>query len=310
VKLGSSGSGGLGLAAIEAVLKNLKLNYSILPHEPSNNVFLENEFQRDLYGFIESGCPALLGFELNDPNRPPDGQDRHMIPVIGHTFNEDAWVPEAQRSYFGKDAGYFRSENWLSSFVIHDDNVGPYFCIPRHYLKQENVRVIVGLKPSDTPFNAVEAEAAGFDYLNFIARTIPRMGSDWYDRFAVFCENGLLTLRTMLVAKARYLDHLRKVETWGKDKRTLEPTLLNEFTKRLPETFWLVEASAPELFSASRRKFGEVIISAIAPMPKPLDASLLLAARLPGVVLFDEGANFIPKLTQLDGHTDILCGCD
>ena len=27
-------------------------------------------------------------------------------------------------------------------FVIHDDNVGPYFCIPRHYLKQENFRAM------------------------------------------------------------------------------------------------------------------------------------------------------------------------
>ena len=44
-------------------------------------------------------------------------------------------------------------------------------------------------------------------------------------------------------------------------------------------TRWMVEASAPELFSASRRKFGEVLVSAMAPMPTPLNASLLLAAR-------------------------------
>ena len=52
---------------------------------PKAGLDLPSEFQRDLSGFIETGCPALVGFELEDPNPGPDGSPRHIVPVIGQT---------------------------------------------------------------------------------------------------------------------------------------------------------------------------------------------------------------------------------
>ena len=51
----------------------------------------------------------------------------------------------------------------------------------------------------------------------------------------------------------------------------------------------MVEASAPELFSATRRKFGEVLLRADLAVPKPMDFRLLLALRMPGQFLHIEG---------------------
>lgn len=51
----------------------------------------------------------------------------------------------------------------------------------------------------------------------------------------------------------------------------------------------MVETSAPELFSATRRKFGEVLRRADLAVPKPMDFSLMLGLRLPGKFLHIEG---------------------
>lgn len=50
----------------------------------------------------------------------------------------------------------------------------------------------------------------------------------------------------------------------------------------------MTEASAPELFSASRRKFGEVLLACDKPLPNRIDASLMLAIRLPGLMYYQQ----------------------
>ena len=131
--------GGTGLSPeqMEAVLNDLSIPYEKIVHEPAASLVLPTDYQRNLYGFIESGAPALLGFELEDPNANAGEAGRHIIPVVGHTFNEDAWMPEADRNYFAKGLSYYPSESWLSTFVAHDDNFGPYYCLPRNFLKKE-----------------------------------------------------------------------------------------------------------------------------------------------------------------------------
>ncbi|MCA9418405.1 MAG: hypothetical protein KC917_19170 [Candidatus Omnitrophica bacterium] len=51
-------------------------------------------YQNLIYPSIESGFPALLAFNTSDPSMG------HVVPVLGHTFNEDAWIPQADFGYF------------------------------------------------------------------------------------------------------------------------------------------------------------------------------------------------------------------
>lgn len=291
------GGGGLEPAEFETIFQSLGVNFQKLVHEPSQQLLLPTEFQRDLYGFIESGCPALMGFEL-------DTQTRHVIPVFGHTFNEDTWLPDAQRAYFGGSVSYYPSENWLSSFVVHDDNFGPYYCLPRSFLKKENFRLIYGLKPEPTPLGAVEAEAVAFDYVRAIANRFGPRGEDWYDRFTVFAKSGWLVLRTQLVRKDDYLAHVEGIRDWN--EVALEPERIAALRNRLPESFWMAEASAPELFASSRRKFGELLVAANQPLPKPLDITLLIAARLPGLSLVNNRSALDVKESAQQGHTPLF----
>ena len=297
-------SRGLGPQDIESILTLLNIDFEKLVHEPRNNLNLPNEFQRDLYGYIESGFPALVGFETHDPNAGSHGGPRHIIPVIGHTFNEDTWVADAQRDYFGGNLLFSPSENWLSTYVVHDDNYGPYYCAPRHFLKKDDFRIMFGLKRHSTECSAVEAEALGLTYASIIASSIPKTGNDWYDRFAVYVRCGWLVLRTLLVKKAEYLGHLGLIQ--ARDGTKLPADLIGKFDQRLPDYFWLIEASAPELFSSSRRKFGEILLSSQTSVPKPLDLSLLLAARLPGLILWGDQGQLSTEETAMKGHTELF----
>jgi hypothetical protein len=300
-----SGSGGMEPPEIEKVLSGLNLNFDKLVHEPSQQLTLPTEYQRELYGYIESGFPALLAFELDDPGSSAGGGgQRHAIPVFGHTFNEDAWLPQAHRNYFGGSLSYYPSENWLSNFVIHDDNFGPYYCMPRHFVRKDNFRLMYGLKGIPTTFTAVDAEAIGFAFCDAIRRRHPRLNRDWYDRFSIFTQRNWLVLRTFLVSKADYIQHLKKAES--RDHVLLEPPLQQALEQLLPGHFWMVEASAPELFSTSRRKFGEILLAPDKPA-KPLNSSLLLAARLPGFVFLNPGGgNINMRTTALTGHTPLF----
>jgi len=303
-RLVGDGAGGLSPNELELILSGLGVHHEKIIHEPSLGLDLPTEFQRDLYGFIESGCPALVGFELEDPNPGPAGSPRHVVPIIGHTFNDDAWVPDAQRHYFGNQLRYFSSESWLSSYVLHDDNFGPYYCLPRHFLKKDNFRIILGMQRQATAYSASDAEAVGFDFLNAIARAAPTAGQDWYDRFTVYARQGLLVLRCLLMERTDYVRHLREVRSW--EGVPLEAATITRLENNLPERFWMIEASAQELFTASRRKFGEILLSCTIPLPRPLNPSVLLAARLPGMLLINQAGALANETTALQGHTPIF----
>lgn len=321
---------GLEPAQMEAILKALNLPYSKIVHEPPERTTcptcgeeatsakktdevakvpdhsLAGEFQRDLYGFIESGLPALVGFQAD--GRP----NKHIIPVIGHTFNEDTWVPQSARVYFDDGTGYFPSEKWLSSYVAHDDNFGPYYCIPRHYLRKRNFRIILGLKPQPTANEAPEIEALGITYVRVLAQLMGDSGTNWQRRFALFARNGILVLRTLLIDKTTYLHHLANDHSWTGE--SIAPGLVDRLEAILPDYFWSVEFSAPELFPATRHKFGEVLLRCDKPIPEkksegsmhPADSGLILAARVPGLMFLTENDTMSVSSSGVLSHVPLL----
>jgi hypothetical protein len=303
---------GLSPQDLEKILDDLGVPYDKLIHEPKlvdpatgKPLIFPTEYQRELYGFIESGGPALLAFELDPRPGEPGEPSRHAVPAFGHTFNEDAWLPNAQRAYFGGAEAYYPSENWLSNFVIHDDNFGPYFCLPRHFLKQDNFRLMYGLKSAPTTFRATTAEAIGFNLCYIIAQTYPKRNQFWYDRFSVFARSGWLVLRTLLLRRDVYLADLEQMR--DREGASLENDFCQRLRNVLPAYFWMVEIGAPELYATTRRKFGEILVAADKPAPPPFSPSLFLAARLPGLVLVNAGTGSLDVgPSQLRGHTPLF----
>jgi len=298
--LGERVGGGAGLSPekMEAVLGEHGLEYAKIIHEPTDPTLeLPGDYQSDLYGAIESGQPALLGFELSDSS------SRHIIPVIGHTFNEDTWVAPATRDYFDGGLSYYPSENWLSTYVVHDDNFGPYYCLPRHFLRKDNFRIILSLKRHTSETGSVEAEAIALAYLNGIATAL-RVGNVWLERFKAYAQSGLLVLRALHLSRSEYLAHLKEATCW--DGQTTREECLEEMETQLPPFFWMVEVSVPEMFSATRRKFGEVLIRSDVAEPNPLDWSLFLLARLPGHILRLKAGDLAFLMSGTSGHVELF----
>ena len=285
-------------------------------------------FQKYIYGSIESGYPAIVVFGTTHPSG-----DFHAVPVFGHTFNQDTWVPSADVSYFKIGAGtkHIPSESWLSTFVAHDDNWGSNYCIPRHYLRPQKPPVpgqpapepeeavsqcvahVISTMPKEVKLNPVRAEIIGADYLFTILPQLPPDNNPWARRLRTYAQSHLLVLRPFLLSFTEYTAHLEKVRDW--DRNPIQERLIDAFKAAFrDERFWMIELSVPELFSANLRKVGEVLVRAEALPRVPRDLSSFVLARLPGYFALLAGGTAANPQYQFirsgaQGHVELL-GCE
>jgi hypothetical protein len=286
-------------------------------------------FQRYIYGSIESGYPAIVFFGTADSHN-----SYHTIPVFGHTFNQDTWVPSADRSYFRIGAGtqYIPSDSWLSMFINHDDNWGSNLCIPRHYLQTkrhpaaknriarrsksdvESVAFIIATVPKEVEVSPLQAEAIGADYLFTILPQLPNVNSNkWAARLARFASENQLVLRPLLITGREYTKHLGRMRDWRENR--IDQAWVSAIKGLVSDrSLWMIELSVPELFLANKRKVGEVLLRADKRLGTERDLSNFIFARLPGFfALYQSGNNSKPKYwfipSGADSHVQ-LYGCD
>ena len=285
---------GLRSDEIEQVLKKLGVGCFVGDFKAGNKSPIP--FQRVLYSGIESGYPAIVFFKTNR-------RTHHAIPVFGHTFNEDTWVPGADHCYFSTETDHqcIYSDAWLSMFIGHDDNIGSNLCIPKHYLQTkrqyieeqasspaggaieiDSVAYIISTYPKEVEMYFAKAEAAAIETLVQILDQIKSKSLPWVRRLIDFQQKNQIVVRPVLVTSAEYLAHLRKVRDW--DTNPALGDSLNEVAKWLCDKrlFWMIEFSVPELFSATKRKMAEVLLRADATIGSPADLTNQVCARLPG----------------------------
>ena len=326
VKVKMGASNGLTTQQMQQVLE--AAGAKCFPADYSNPSANPPPFQKYIYGSIESGYPAIVIFGTTDP----DGSLR-AVPVFGHTFNQDTWVPNADFSYFKIGAGtiYIPSESWLSMFIAHDDNWGSNYCIPRHYLRpkphpapelpapapeesvSQCVAHVISTMPKEIQLNPVRAEIVGADYLFTILPQLPPNNNPWAEVLARYAKNHLLVLRPYLLNPEEYTAHLAKVKDWHGEP--IRPDLVGALKANLTkERLWMIELSVPELFSANLRKVGEVLVRAELLPTADRDLASFVLARLPGYFALLEGGTpadpryqFIPSGAQ--GHVELI-GCE
>ena len=180
-----------------------------------------------IYSGIESGAGALLGFSFAGPAIPEEDGDCHIIPFYGHTFNKDTWVPDADKYYFrvGEELRYVPSENWTSSFLGHDDNLGPNLCVPRLYIPPVQVDYVVELLYPGVKFGGSQAEGVSLqflysvlDWINSADSNIDPSGNVWLRRLALSVNNQQIVLRAVATNKDVYVKHLSDEKDWNGNK--------------------------------------------------------------------------------------------
>lgn len=268
-------------------------------------------FQKYIYGSIESGCPAIIGFKVQDLQHQGN-QPAHCIPVIGHTFNEDIWVPHADVSYFsvGETLKYIPSDSWTSMFIAHDDNCGSHFCIPKEYIKKDEVICVIGTVPKDVLISPIRAEVIGSDYLSTILPQMPATSIAWGKRLSYFFNENRLVFRPVLIKWDQYIEHLDKLHDW--DGHFIDKEIIGIFKNmKIGGYLWMVELSVPDLFAANRRKIAEVILNAEINPTNKQDLSAFLLIRIPGYFGFLERVD--PSNPRyrffhfgVDGHVELI----
>lgn len=326
-KAGGNDGDGMDRSEMETILDKAGLKSFIEDYTDAPNKD-RPPFQKSVYASIESGYPAIIIFEL----RTGLNFCMHAVPVFGHTFNDDTWVPNAENFYFkvGR-AKYIPSESWVSMYLAHDDNWGSNYCIPRHYLhtrgksrsksKSKNpkppldgrVAYVISTFPKNIKLKPVAAEVIGMNYLSAIFSQIPDKSGTWGKRLRGYARISRMVVRLKLVRKNDYIAHLKKLKDWqgnilnNKWLKLLEDTMPDEY-------FWMIEMSIIELFSTNKRKLGEVLLRAEKEGDNKQDFKSLFIARVPGYfTLFSGCANKVPKFKffpcALTEHVP-LYGCE
>ncbi len=281
---------GMTVVEIRRVLTSLDIGFRDVDYTLDDKFRDSLPYQKFIYAGVESGAGAMLGFRFSGPEIPDNAPPRHIIPFFGHTFNKDTWVPDAEISYFdvGGGVGYVPSENWTSSFIGHDDNFGPNYCVPRCHVNKANVDYVVELLNREVKYSGVHAEAVSLGFIYSLVPSIPSESKEnhWIKRLTKFIRMKRIVLRAVFAKKKSYIANLKDFSDWEGNRESTE--FLNDLEDMLPPYLWIIEISLPQLFPANERKIGEVVLNPFVEpnISKDVDFDLFLMARIPCYYFF------------------------
>ena len=304
---------GLDVQQIRRVLTDLGVKFHDIDYTQENDTQrLVLPYQKYAYAGLESGYGALVGFRL--AGRELQEEAKHIIPFYGHTFNKDTWVPNAEISYFriGERVGYVPSERWTSSFIGHDDNFGPNFCIPRLYIENDKVDYVVELFRKGVCYSGLQAEAIALNILYSILPNLDSSENTWILRLRQWTKKQEVVFRAQSMESLEYMAHLGSLRDW--ENRAEKAELCELFEKEMPPFIWVVEISTPQLFPANERKLGEIVLDASKDLEAQDDAAIFdvfIFARLPGIYLLggeisDEVPQFSFVPSDIQSHTELI----
>lgn len=252
-----------------------------------------------LSSLAESGCLVLMVFETFNPNV------EHVVTVFGYTRNSDEWHPQAIPLYSGAtSAQYYPSSAWVDHYLIHDDNLGPYYTLSarvmesipqapaqvaqplpnnRPYEADPKIKPhwIIAANPTTAPLGPIYAQGLAASVL---ARSLslPQLrGLGVEGRWFAYMTDKpwRYVLRSLLMSKSSYQAHLARVADHEGNRFSEREIRL---TDSLPDWFWMVEFSLPALFTGNRSKLGEMFVSCV---DDGKGVANVLGVRFPGLLL-------------------------
>jgi len=256
-------------------------------------------FRDFIYGFIESGFPALFTF-TPDENQP---DVQHVAAVVGHTWNPHSWMPLARSVCEIKlrDDTFLSPLHWIDDLLIHDETIGVGCALPaRSFTPGADPEGHGNLSPKETiglfpkSYNVknlgYEAQRIAADFLAVLIkepRALELLRDNKYTRRLISKRtdgegNALLKrnliFRPVLVPIARYLKSLdRNTEQCG-DERGVALRM-----KQHGPHIWLVEVSEPDLYVGHKTKVIDIAVDVKADLS---DERVVPFWRAPGTITF------------------------
>ena len=244
------------------------------------------------------------------------GSSHHVIAVVGFTLNTDEWLPHAAPAYLPGRPNEESSSAWVDHLVVHDDLLGPYYCLSRadFFEKKTNhkatltPKTAIALLPSGVEVSPVEADrTARSAFLVLVDGLAPLegrvwTGGGWWARLAhSSCRR---VWRTTLVTRESYIARLRAKRLIS-PRRLAGTTILDLYESKIPPRFWLAEVTLPQLYVGNRAGLGEVLIKVEATPDNHMEA--VAGFRFPGVVGWanEEDRTFVIGAVSMRRHSPL-----
>lgn len=315
---------GLTTMELEAVFQNF--GFSTYGHDfRGENRKLYRDF---LYGFVESGYPAILAFSTADGQNKISG---HVVGLFGHTLNSDSWFPTAFVDYArqeARDVAYLSTLDWVPDFIVHDDNYGMYLCLPAHSFRPEShpdpgIRFTpfdgIGIYPSDAKVSMLGYRAESLGFLRFIqalryiatdaALALPEL--PYYLRHLLpHVERRTAVVRTTLIGSEDYAQHLEGRDNKGVPLQEQEKALMRDSLKT-HKWIWLVEISEPDLYVGNKSKVVDIVLDPSfdrnpPEVAEPINGGVILM-RFPGFLLTPKDQPpYAPARLSVEGHLPLF----
>ncbi len=268
----------LNLQQVESIIE--ARGFRPLVHDCSKGT--RPQYLEVLLTVLDSGYPAILAFTTGHPLQ-------HVVHAFGHTVNRDEWHPQALLAYSGAPgASYYPSSAWVDHYLIHDDNFGPYFSLSSQSLSVDTkivAQYIIGVLPHSVLLAPVVVSPTSAAILRAILTSLSANGSGEWFRYMID-KDWRYVNRSILLDRARYIDHLKSSE--GHDKSKLTNSEIDLATRYLPDLFWCSEFTFPNLYTGNGSKLGEVLLRADSPIDPINPGNSLLGLRVPSLVVTRE----------------------
>lgn len=248
--------------------------------------------------YVESGIPVVLGLNYGSALG-------HAVTVIGRVFAR-------------QDTPTNKAIDYVTAFIVHDDQAGPYMLVPKnkeisekfwsdsedtisHHRRgqmvdlnvYEHAAFAVALMPTRVFSTAQAAEHTAKDRIHAVLETMPnirrnlsaqgvKVNERLMDELELAYKKEEIVLRTYLTSASGYRRHIAK----GTASGLLKGVLLNV---HLPHFTWVTEISSVDSYNqfspSMRRMYGHTVLDATS---TGRDTNGLLMLHLPGVVILND----------------------
>lgn len=199
---------------------------------PGTSAMTDDELFRSrqvVHAYVESGMPVVLILF------PPSGG--HAVVVLGLSWVEApvSFVRSPIQLADGTTCNFKHAASWSPSFLIHNDNTGPYREMPERSVSEYSFQhgaIAIPLLPVDIFMSGEEAFTVGAELLAdvFLSLKQASVSAEAFDQLI----DGL-ALRLRLVEK-------RKLRRWGATDQVMVPELRECLRLMdLPKRVWMLE---------------------------------------------------------------------
>ncbi|MGX9785201.1 hypothetical protein [Janthinobacterium lividum] len=199
---------------------------------PGTSAMTDDELFRSrqvVHAYVESGMPVVLILF------PPSGG--HAVVVLGLSWVEVpvSFVRSPIQLADGTTCNFKHAASWSPSFLIHNDNTGPYREMPDRSVSEYSFQhgaIAIPLLPVDIFMSGEEAFTVGAELLAdvFLSLKQASVSAEAFDQLI----DGL-ALRLRLVEK-------RKLRRWGATDQVMVPELRECLRLMdLPKRVWMLE---------------------------------------------------------------------